>query len=482
VLHFLCLTRALFCLDANGASIKNRYGYSGRFSAPLILPNDDLSEDPKYPPQSYQAWVRCKDRNSLFVHGAPSERKVIYVLSPPTYDSTTEFVRKWEEPTIKASAGSDSAPQGIIASDISELAEYLKAFYYGVDVQVSPIKLSWGLWDDARAKTKKGKSKPSNRYISLLSSSSPGSATRIRTRPSPDTLFTRQLNLNDILDVLIDLIENPPPNLADAYTLLLIVNHDIYEGEDDDFCCGRAYGASRVAVVSAARYLPLLDNKQGIGEEWMKEHVWPASHCEVFINRIIEEAEEEEQPKKRQKLDVQSPPEVNIASDQAESPLQKAVAGVLRAQSFPGSLPAKAHLHNLHLSRILRTASHELGHCFAMDHCVYYACNMQGTASMAEDVRQPPYLCPVDLAKLWNTVKDIWNDKYDSLEHVIDSGSGEAGTRKRKTSRASEKTQREGDWSNKRNHALLEFCSKKQYAKTTMLVGYADWLRTFQDT
>jgi archaemetzincin len=50
--------------------------------------------------------------------------------------------------------------------------------------------------------------------------------------------------------------------------------------------------------------------------------------------------------------------------------------------------------------RILRTVSHELAHCFGLDHCVYYACIMQGSASLAEDARQPPYLCPVDLAKV----------------------------------------------------------------------------------
>ncbi|KAK0836938.1 hypothetical protein LTR03_013226 [Friedmanniomyces endolithicus] len=43
---------------------------------------------------------------------------------------------------------------------------------------------------------------------------------------------------------------------------------------------------------------------------------------------------------------------------------------------------------------------HELGHCFGIDHCTYYACIMQGTAGLSEDARQPPYVCPVDTAKL----------------------------------------------------------------------------------
>ncbi|KAI9338064.1 hypothetical protein DFJ73DRAFT_779652 [Zopfochytrium polystomum] len=56
------------------------------------------------------------------------------------------------------------------------------------------------------------------------------------------------------------------------------------------------------------------------------------------------------------------------------------------------------------LARVPRTAAHELGHCLAMDHCVYHACAMQGSASLNEDLRRPPYLCPVCLAKLARTV------------------------------------------------------------------------------
>ena len=36
---------------------------------------------------------------------------------------------------------------------------------------------------------------------------------------------------------------------------------------------------------------------------------------------------------------------------------------------------------------------------------MYYACIMQGTASVPEDLRQPPYLCPVDEAKVGAIIK-----------------------------------------------------------------------------
>ncbi|KAE9044155.1 hypothetical protein PF010_g14428 [Phytophthora fragariae] len=69
----------------------------------------------------------------------------------------------------------------------------------------------------------------------------------------------------------------------------------------------------------------------------------------------------------------------------------------------------------LWLARVCRTASHELGHCFGMDHCVYYACSMQGSAGLSEDARQPPYLCPVDLAKVLCATGADTSDWYRAL-------------------------------------------------------------------
>jgi archaemetzincin len=72
-------------------------------------------------------------------------------------------------------------------------------------------------------------------------------------------------------------------------------------------------------------------------------------------------------------------------------------------------------LSSLWLSRMCRTASHELGHCFGIDHCVYYACIMQGSASLSEDTRQPPYLCPVDCAKLLHATGSTARERYLAL-------------------------------------------------------------------
>lgn len=40
---------------------------------------------------------------------------------------------------------------------------------------------------------------------------------------------------------------------------------------------------------------------------------------------------------------------------------------------------------------------------------------MQGTASVIEDARQPPYLCPIDLAKWEYTTQGNTEERYEAL-------------------------------------------------------------------
>lgn len=69
----------------------------------------------------------------------------------------------------------------------------------------------------------------------------------IRTHPWKDGIFKGQLDLDELLDTAINILPD------DAYALLMLVEHDLFEDEDDDFCCGQAYGGNREAVVSTAR-------------------------------------------------------------------------------------------------------------------------------------------------------------------------------------------------------------------------------------
>ena len=76
--------------------------------------------------------------------------------------------------------------------------------------------------------------------LALDTGAADGTALQVRTRkPAPDGLFEGQLDLNDLLDGLIEMLPE------DAYAIVMLVRQDMYESEEDDFCCGRAYGGSR---------------------------------------------------------------------------------------------------------------------------------------------------------------------------------------------------------------------------------------------
>jgi archaemetzincin len=123
-------------------------------------------------------------------------------------------------------------------------------------------------------------------------------------RRTKDGIFDAQLNLDDILDALIEALP------ADAYAIVLLVDHDIYESEDDDFCCGRAYGGSRVAVVQTARYNPTLDVHEGLD----RAHMWPFSHCKDFVDALC--AVEDVEPRRPSALQTKR---------SAEGPMRRAV-------------------------------------------------------------------------------------------------------------------------------------------------------------
>ena len=357
------------------------------FPAPLLLPEDDLSLDPRYPAQSLRSWLREKDRNEV-----TDTRNVIYVGGQLGHAADLTFVSDWAHPTID---GIDTSVNPAAPPSHEDVAPYLRTFYHGMQLKCLPEETFYFTsWENRHQKSKKKAKSANPRMIGLATSTE---IVGIRTRPSPDKKF-HQLNLDDLLDAAISALPD------DAYALLLIVDHDLYEDEDDDFCCGRAYGGSRVAVVSTARYNPVLDEAQNVE----REHAWPASHCEAYLREccgVGSRSTRSAGNKARMPNNVTSP-----------SPLRAAVS---TNHTLPSSSIEQRNestwLSDLWLSRVCQTASHELGHCFGMDHCVYYACIMQGTASLAEDVRQPPYLCPVDLAKVLRATGADEKERYEAI-------------------------------------------------------------------
>jgi archaemetzincin len=361
------------------------------FPGPLILPEDELALDPRYPRQSFRYWLNGRTRNEV-----SKERSKIYV-SAPTIGAEVDFVQSWTSsakiPNRKRHSGHMSAWQ---APYINDVIDHLSAFYYGLEIQLLPSELRFTKWEETE--------KTLPKFIGLATATD---CTRIRVRGA-NHLFPAQLNLNDLLDVAISTLP------SDAYALLMIVNHDLYEDDDDDFACGRAYGGSRVAVVSTARYAPELDELQGVE----RVHAWPASHCKTYVESLCKVSSDKGPTRKRQHPENTTMEEIGVDGPATLElphtlPMQAAINA--HASISFANLPPFG-LYSLYLQRVVRTAAHELGHCFGLDHCVYYACLMQGTSSLAEDVRQPPYLCPVCLAKLGRAVAGEKNEEVKIWE------------------------------------------------------------------
>ncbi|KAM0181156.1 hypothetical protein ACHAPF_001901 [Botrytis cinerea] len=392
--------------------------FASTFPAPLGLKDDALEIDPKELGQTFRGWERGKHRNAV-PRVEDGGRRIIYVLGPPGVDGEEieKFMKGWEECEGEGerrggrAGGKGAEKEKREMNDwMLDVISYLQAFYHGLPVK----QMNWSLlqftpWEEmsppSTSKYKsKSKSKPKSRaasknkpptYIGLRTSTS---KTGIRYRSTPSSPFSHQLNLSDLLDLAIDILP------SDAYALLMLVNHDLYEDDDDEFVCGRAYGGSRVAVVSTARYKPDLDTMQEIE----RIHAWPGSHCIEYMN----ETYGIKKGKRKREGDENREEEYAITG----SPLVRAVArqNVLPPLSS-SSTPAEDALKGLFLSRICRTASHELGHCFGIAHCTYYACCMQGSASIQEDARQPPYLCPVDLKKVVTATGVDVRERYETL-------------------------------------------------------------------
>ncbi|KAK4982753.1 hypothetical protein LTR50_007597 [Elasticomyces elasticus] len=360
------------------------------FPAPLVLPEDELSYDPEYPAQSVTEWTSEEERNAV-----TPLRKIIYLAASPQVAPDMSFMATWSKAQHASLLPEGSASKPDLENPISspntgEVLEYLAAFYYGLPVKLLRPDLEFAAWDEDSGHTYSSKSRSSRAsptYVGLVAS---GECTRIRTRASRDGLFARQLNLDDLLDAAISMLPK------DAYALLLLVDQDIYENEDDDFACGRAYGGSRVAVISVARYNPQLDAIQS-------------------VERLCAATAGTQRRGKAKKLATKG----GIANGEPTAPLasRSALRQAVTAHNLPslGTDTTPATLSGLWLGRVCRTASHELGHCLGMDHCVYYACSMQGTASLTEDGRQPPYLCPVDLAKVLKATGSSSRERYQAL-------------------------------------------------------------------
>jgi len=444
------------------------------FPAPLILPGDELAYEPGEEGQSCRDWLDEEERNQ-----PTSKRATIYVASVPRIDPSVRHIGSWTRLGAQGSQGvsDDQAVEAALAEDV---IGYLGAFYHGMHLKPLPDQLTFTKWDGEED------AEDVSRGISYIGLAAKDNCTRVRARKSPDGIYPKQLNLEDILDAAIEMLPR------DAYALLLLVDHDLYESDEDDFCCGRAYGGSRVCVVQTARYHPALDLRAEID----RAHMWPLSHCKAYLDKMCRA---EGITVGRASRGAAAGPN----SSNGREPMRLAIDAAMRAAmnqptrdiatataaSAPPIQDRSEHnlrMQGLWLSRLARTTAHELGHCFGLDHCVYYACMMQSTASMAEDVRQPPYLCPVCLRKVTHAISvELQGGTAASVQRddhkVVKSST--SGTKKKKNEAAQSSTgtyapvrggkEARTAYMVQRYTAIAEYCEK--WTTVGMFAGYRAW-------
>lgn len=362
-----------------GSSTATRLPPRSSFPRVSLLPQEALDLNPREEGDTFLDFSSNRGRTTV----TPSRRTIYVVDVPDVAPDISERVTRWTDPVPPEGAESNvPAPDKLRIGDIKD---YLAAFYTGLDVKLLKNHFTFHTWKKGR-----GGLDHERGHVALVAPD--GFATRIRFRPAGDGATQGQLNLNDMLDAVHASLP------SDAFAMILITNHDLYDTEDDDFCAGLAYGGSRICIMSTFRYNPVLDGRAGVNHL----HSWPASHCREYVDDSWEESEpalkdteygEERRKKKGAKVDPACM--LSIKAD-PETPMAAAMLAA-RDTLVPKS---RDDWYGLWLARVCRTTSHELGHCVGIGHCVYFSCAMQGSATVAEDIRQPPYLCPVCLKKM----------------------------------------------------------------------------------
>lgn len=102
------------------------------FPAPLVLPDDAIDLDPKYPPQSFRSWLNEGVRNQV-----TARRNILYVAVPPEVDPNVAFVEAWCRPKVESSTVGLYPP----TSDSSEF-EYRRIGLWGSRMKLMSMAFS----------------------------------------------------------------------------------------------------------------------------------------------------------------------------------------------------------------------------------------------------------------------------------------------------------------------------------------------------
>ncbi|KAF4974955.1 hypothetical protein FZEAL_8218 [Fusarium zealandicum] len=324
------------------------------FPGPLGLPGDTITDDPHYKPRSFKMWHGTRGRTPV-----TGDNRIIYVMEPPLMSrDVRDLMKDWHQPVLPEDELDPQLPTwNSSTAHMPDLVDYLRAFFLTMDVRSIPTKRKWQRWD---ANKNPKSMNPTQRYIGLKNPGKDGGLFPVRYRQGFHDCSRMQLNVDDIAEALVNKAEN-------VYAIIMLVDFDLYDA-DNHFLAGQSYPERRVAIMSPFRHNPALDARS----EFWRDHMWPASHCKTYANMLC-------------KVDNDGPRQFTVSSSHTTSALSAAT----RAFREVPEPQTTSQLANNWLSRVCFSASHHLMRCFAVEHCIYYACLMQACDTMRQDVSNP---------------------------------------------------------------------------------------------
>ncbi len=231
------------------------------------------------------------------------------------------------------------------------LREYTEAFYHGMEVCVLPPV-------DVEV--------PANSEQPVVWRDSDGGAVELAHRRHGQQI---QLQIDAVL------LQLRSVKVEGALMVVAVTMHELFDGPTDLFVAGMASGMHNVAVFSFTRYHPLMKFSP---EFWWK---------------------------------VEPPREQRMATSRK----RRAATTKASKQRAEQDEEADASASRLMLQRCCKLLVHEVGHLLGVDHCIHFACCMNGSGHLEEDFAQPSFLCPVCLHKAYALFGFNIADRYSAM-------------------------------------------------------------------
>ncbi|CZR37343.1 uncharacterized protein FPRO_02397 [Fusarium proliferatum ET1] len=346
------------------------------FPGPLVLPGDHLAEHPREQGQACKDWLASEATQKRFQE--ISARKKMYVFGPPSVKRLPEEMRSWSIPVLPPGFPPCPDRWTWTLKQYKQLIVYLRAFY--PTMPISQVAHTAYLELIQGRRRVHFEDTPQTSVIGFRGKDGRDTF-EVRHRPSPDGLSKMQLNVSDLRTALAEIKAEP------AHSVVMVLNHDLYEDEEGSYITERVWVEDGVAIVSTFRRNPCFDRMAGVN----RLHRWPASHCQAYVDESLQVLNDTKDSTTRNHLSFEA---------FGKTPSDSALGLAIKAANQAGQPSSMEDLSYLWFARVLVAVSREAARCFGLQNCTYYACLMQGVSGMRQAGEIPPYLCPVCYSKL----------------------------------------------------------------------------------